>query len=75
MTTINELLEKEGHNEVCEECDHFRAKLEAAEKELQNVVSQADYNPFLAVGILLEHHSKIKEVLMVIAASEGKESP
>lgn len=38
--------------------------------ELKNVVAQAETNPFLAVGMLLEHHSNIRAI---IARVEGRE--
>lgn len=37
--------------------------------ELKSIVDQSERNPFLAIGMLVEHHSKIREV---IAKTEGK---
>lgn len=59
-----------GRRDVAE----ANARLYAAAPEmleaLLNVVKQAESNPFLAIGMLLEHHSEIRAV---IAKAEGRE--
>lgn len=42
-------------------------------EELLNVLKQAEANPFLSVGMLLEHHSKIKEVLATVTDGRGND--
>ena len=77
--------ERKTHDEKCEatgsnyivycRCPERRLERErdAAVEELRNVVAQAESNPFLAVGMLVEHHSNIRATLR--ARNEPAASP